>query len=225
MFAYGTKMNTFEWQRSLGYDRHFNHHMAGYRQGRVPWMTPGFYPVQERLIEGGDTRPSAPFLVDIGGNMGHDLVEFHQYHPHAPGKLILQDLPAIIESIQELDPAITPMSYNFHTKQPVKGARAYYIHSCLHDWPDSVCESILSRIYEAMKPGYSRLLINENVMPAKGTYWEKSSVDIVMMTLFSSRERSEADWYHLLERVAGFKIVKIWHGGKGVESLIECERE
>lgn len=74
-----------------------------------------------------------------------------------------------------------------------------------------------------MEPKYSRLLINENVMPAKDVYWETSALDIVMLTLFSSHERTEADWYNLLEKRAGFKIVKIWHGGKGVESVIECE--
>lgn len=119
MYAYGTKMNMFEWQRSLGYGQYFNYHMAGYRQGRIPWMAPGFYPVEERLISGSD--PSAPFLVDIGGSIGHDLEEFHRHYPCAPGKLILQDVPAVIDSITGLNPAIEPMCYDFHTEQPVKG--------------------------------------------------------------------------------------------------------
>lgn len=97
------------------------------------------------------------------------------------------------------------------------------MHSVLHDWPDDVCKNILARITEAMKPGYSKLLINENVIPSTGAYWESSALDMVMLTLFCSKERTEADWYHLLENVAGLKIVKIWAGGKGVESLIECE--
>lgn len=75
-----------------------------------------------------------------------------------------------------------------------------------------------------MKPGYSRLLINENVIPARNAYWETSALDILMMAFFSSRERTERDWHHLLEELAGLKIVKIWSGGVGVESLIEVER-
>ncbi len=97
------------------------------------------------------------------------------------------------------------------------------MHSCLHDWPDNVCTSILGRIKAAMKPGYSKLLINENVIPSTGAYWETSALDMVMLTLFCSSERTESDWYSLLEDQAGLKIVKIWSGGKGVESLIECE--
>jgi hypothetical protein len=98
------------------------------------------------------------------------------------------------------------------------------MHSCLHDWPDSVCNDILARLKEAMKPGYSRLLINENVIPDKGAWWETSALDMVMLTLFCSKERTEADWYNLIEKMAGLKIVKIWSIGKGVESLIEVER-
>lgn len=97
------------------------------------------------------------------------------------------------------------------------------MHSCLHDWPDDVCESILASIHAAMQPRYSKLLIHENVLPVEKVYWEASALDVVMMTLFSSRERTEVDWHNLLEKRAGFKIVKIWHGGKGCESILECE--
>lgn len=97
------------------------------------------------------------------------------------------------------------------------------MHSVLHDWPDNVCKSILARIKEAMKPGYSKLLINENVIPDVGAWWETSALDMVMLTLFCSKERTEADWRNLLETSAGLKIVKIWSAGKGVESLIEVE--
>ncbi|KAF4119523.1 O-methyltransferase [Geosmithia morbida] len=224
MYAYNTELDMFAWQQSLGYGTHFNDHMGGYRQGRLPWMDPKFFPVKERLIDGADTAPDAPFLVDIGGSVGHDLAQFKQYHPSHPGKLILQDLPVVIGQISDLDPTIERMGHDFLAEQPVKGARAYYMHSCLHDWPDDVCQTILERIKEAMKPGYSKLLINENVIPDRDAWWETSALDMVMLTLFCSKERTEADWYHLLEELAGLKIVKIWSGGKGVESLIEVER-
>ncbi|TLS29559.1 hypothetical protein PpBr36_01431 [Pyricularia pennisetigena] len=220
--AYNTKLNFFEYQIELGYGMHFNHHMAGYRQGRLPWMHPSFYPVQERLVAGFDA--STALLVDIGGSIGHDIAEFHRHHPTAPGQLILQDLPVVIDEIEpgSLPASVTPMRYDFLTEQPVKGARAYYMHSVLHDWPDEVAAQILDRIKAAMTPGYSRLLINENVVPDSGAWWETTALDFMMMTLFCAKERTEADWRSLLEG-NGLKIVKIWSGGKGVESLIECE--
>lgn len=84
-----------------------------------------FYPVQERLVAGADQSPDAPFLIDIAGSIGHDLEEFRRHHPNTPGKLILQDLPVVISQIKSLDPAITPMGYDFHTEQPVKGKPAF----------------------------------------------------------------------------------------------------
>ena len=97
------------------------------------------------------------------------------------------------------------------------------MHFCLHDWPDSVCEQILSRIKAAMKPGYSKLLIHEQVMPRQEAYWESTALDMVMLTLFSSEERTETAWHDLIEGNAGLKIVNIWDGGRGLESVIECE--
>ncbi|CAI6039083.1 unnamed protein product [Clonostachys chloroleuca] len=223
MYAFNMDKDMFSWQQSLGYGPHFNNHMGGYRQGRPPWMGPGFYPVKENLINGADTSPDAPFIVDIGGSIGHDLVSFKQHHPDHPGKLVLEDLPVVIGQITDLDSEIERVSYDFHTEQPKKGARAYYMHSVLHDWPDSVCKDILANIKAAMKPGYSKLLINENVIPDTGAWWETSALDMVMLTLFCSKERTQADWYNLLEKMAGLKIVKIWSAGKGVESLIEVE--
>lgn len=97
------------------------------------------------------------------------------------------------------------------------------MHSVLHDWPDDVCERILENVKDAMEPGYSRLLINENVIPDVQAHWEATGLDLMMLALFASRERTAAQWKHLLEDRAGLRIVKIWEVGNGVESLIECE--
>lgn len=97
------------------------------------------------------------------------------------------------------------------------------MHSVLHDWPDDRAEAIVGRIKAAMRPGYSRLLVNENVLPRTRAYWETSALDLVMLSLLSARQRTERDWRGLLEGRCGLRIVKIWNGGRGVESLIECE--
>lgn len=102
------------------------------------------------------------------------------------------------------------------------GARAYYMHSVLHDWADADCRRILSNLAQAMKPGYSKILINENVIPSTNAYWETTSLDIIMMADFASQERTEKQWRELTASV-GLKIVNIWTRRRGVESLIECE--
>ena len=84
-----------------------------------------------------------------------------------------------------------------------------------------MCHSILSNLASAMRPGYSKLLINENVVPSLGAHFETTSLDIIMMSI-ASGERTEKHWTELIES-SGLKIVKIWTVQKGVESLIECE--
>ncbi|KAK8073470.1 S-adenosyl-L-methionine-dependent methyltransferase [Apiospora phragmitis] len=223
MHAHKTDLNYFDLAASRGYLEDFNNHMGGYRQGRLPWMAPEFVPVQEVLIKGADQSPDAVFMVDVGGCLGHDLLEFHRYHPTVPGKLIVQDLPQVVGSIipSEENKALTPMAHNFFEEQPIKGARAYYLHSVLHDWPDDRAEVIVGRIKAAMRPGYSKLLINENVIPRTDAYWETSALDLVMLSQLSAQERTERDWRDLVEGRCGLAIVKIWSGGRGVESLIE----
>lgn len=221
-YACKTDKQFFDYIASLGYGEHFNNHMRGYRLGRKPWVAPGFYPVKERLVDGFVGGDDTPLIVDIGGSVGHDMEQFHEYHPDAPGKLIVQDLQRVIDGIKNINLVVTPMAYDFLTEQPVKGARAYYMHSVLHDWPDHVCEKILARVKDAMKPGYSRLLINENVIPSTGAWWETSALDLTMMAILGATERTEGNWHDLIEK-AGLKIVKIWSGGRGVESLIEVE--
>lgn len=73
------------------------------------------------------------------------------------------------------------------------------MHSVLHDWPDDVCVSILQNVKAAMAPGYSRLLINENVIPDTGAHWEMTALDVMLACLLSSRERTRVDWIRLLE--------------------------
>lgn len=185
-------------------------------------MDAGFFPVRERLVEGADTSDEAAFLVDIGGSLGHDLSEFNRKHPHVPGRLILQDLPSVLSQIPQIDSKIEVMPYDFYTENPIKGARAYYMHSVLHDWPDDVCLKILSRVKEAMKPGYSKLLINENVIPAMGADWQATAEDIMVMITSSSLERTERHWRNLVES-AGMKVCGIWKTENALEHLVECE--
>ncbi|RYP08322.1 hypothetical protein DL764_001968 [Monosporascus ibericus] len=118
----------------------------------------GVFPVKERLIDGFEGDDGAGFLVDIGGSIGHDIQEFLHKYPSPPGRLILQDLPVVIGQIKSLDEKIERMGYDFTTEQPIKGSRAYYMHSVLHDWPDDTCMKILARITERTEQQWRALL-------------------------------------------------------------------
>ena len=73
-----------------------------------------------------------------------------------------------------------------------------------------------------MQPGYSKLLINENVVPDIGAAWSITSMDWLMMALGAVRERTETQWRDLLGQ-AGLTVTGIWMDEQGTESLIEAE--
>ncbi|KAL4931391.1 S-adenosyl-L-methionine-dependent methyltransferase [Aspergillus undulatus] len=224
--GYRTSSHFFEFLKDHpDHAEQFNNHMTAYHQGRPSWMDEGFFPVQS-LTEGLNLGADDVLLVDVGGGVGHDLAEFRRKWPSLPGRVVLQDLPEVIEQAnaqnQAVGKTIETVGHNFFEEQPVKGARAYYMHSVLHDWADADCRRILSNLVPAMKRGHSKILINENVIPSTNAYWETTSLDLIMMADFASQERTEKQWHELVGSV-GLKIVKIWTRRRGVESLIECE--
>ncbi|PGH23934.1 hypothetical protein AJ80_01996 [Polytolypa hystricis UAMH7299] len=73
-----------------------------------------------------------------------------------------------------------------------------------------------------MRPGYSKLLINENVIPDTGADWQVTGLDLMLMDIVASGERKEAAWRELSGE-AGLKMVRIWNCVNAVGSLIECE--
>ncbi|KAF4953351.1 hypothetical protein FSARC_12402 [Fusarium sarcochroum] len=199
----------------------FNGFMTGYARARPRWIE--FYPFNERLgVQKSDDN--APWLVDVGGNVGHELLGLTSGEDGPPGKLVLQDLPAVIEEAKasgNLPETIEAVAHDFFKPQPAeyRGAQAYFMRLILHDWPDAECATILSHLRDAMVKDHSRLLINETVLRDVGAPWQQTSLDWTMMGMLVNRERTESQWHKLLED-AGLKITGVYH--KGPESVIEA---
>ncbi|GKT51134.1 O-methyltransferase af390-400 [Colletotrichum spaethianum] len=165
----------------------------------------------ERLVDG--AHPCRALVVDIGGGRRHDLKKFHLRHPQVPARnLILQDLPDFLKA----------STYDFFTPQPVRGARAYFLHNVLHDWPDPTAVEILRTTAEAMEGGYSKLLIHESLISEKEPLCKVTATDMIMMAELASAERTEGQWCELIAS-AGLRVVKIWRPVQAVESVIETE--
>ena len=203
-FASGYKGTYFDWlEETPDQQEAFNRMMALTRLERgEQWFE--FFPTEERF---GSMDPSAPLLVDVGGGLGHDLTAFHTKFPNLPGKLILQDLPVVINNVK-LDAAIERIAHDFFQPQPVRGAKAYYLRTVLHDWADTQAIEILKNIRDAMSAD-SILLLNENFLPEKDVPQYNAEVDFSMLAIFSSLERTEKQWRALIE-AAGLKVVKVW---------------
>lgn len=95
----------------------------------------------------------------------------------------------------------------------------YFFRAICHDWSDSKCREFLGNTVKAMEKGYSKLLINDFVLPDTNVPLHPALLDIMMMSLCSGVERSEKQWNALLDSV-GLQVVKIWRSG-GVEAMIE----
>jgi len=176
----------------------------------------------------GDMEPSAEdvLIVDVGGSSGHDLVGFRSAHPDMPGRLILQDLSHAIEASnrEELGShSIEAIAHDFFIPEPIAGAKVYYLKMVLHDWPDKQCKEILANIKTAMRPGYSRILLNEIIIPDANARWYETGVDMIMLTCHSAHERREKAWRSLIEDVGGLQVNKIWEVAGAIEKVIEIE--
>lgn len=73
-----------------------------------------------------------------------------------------------------------------------------------------------------MEPGYSKILINENIVLEVGASWKVTSLDWNMMAMAASAERTETQWRELLSSV-GLQVTGIWMKDPDCESLIEVD--
>ena len=90
-----------------------------------------------------------------------------------------------------------------------------------HDWPLDDCKRILQNLKPAMRPGYSKLLIVDLIIPETGSTLQHGHLDMTMMTI-GAEEKTEAQFRELL-RGEGFEIRKIWRTPNGVDCVLEVE--
>lgn len=171
-------------------------------QAQVDWFS--VFPLAAELEP--ETFSGTHALVDVGGGFGHQCTALAAAFPALRGKLTLQELPQTLQMVPPLD-GIEAVAYDFFTPQPVTGARFYYLRNIIHDWQDDKAIAILSQARKALGPE-SQVLIDDIVLPNAGVHWQAASVDLIMMSSFSSRERTIDEWHALLD-AAGLRILKV----------------
>ncbi|KAL8992755.1 MAG: hypothetical protein Q9169_006862 [Polycauliona sp. 2 TL-2023] len=219
--AFNTKEHSWDYMaRDPELLRNFGLYMASQTAGRLNFLD--FFPAQEQVINGYESQLNGGnvIFVDIGGAQGTEALEFHHRFPSHPGRLILQDRADVVED-GTLRDSLEIQGHNFFQPQPVRGARVYYFRRIFHDWNDIQCLKILQQTAEAMAPGYSKIIINDIVLPQRGASPYATKMDMLMMSALSGLERTEQMWRDLLHK-AGLQIVKIWTAEGAVESIIEA---
>ncbi|TGO39875.1 hypothetical protein BHYA_0046g00290 [Botrytis hyacinthi] len=174
-------------------------------------------------------------VVDVGGAQGHVSIEPAQTYPNL--KVVPQDLPDVVEGIEKTLPnnikdRIETIAHDFFSDQIVQ-ADAYLFSQIFHDWPEAHCIKILRALIPQLKPGarvicYNHLLPEPGTIPlleeqaarSNGSTW---GVDMIMLSLFNSRERDADDWVTLFQAAdPRFGKPKAWIPERSNLGIIEA---
>ena len=93
------------------------------------------------------------------------------------------------------------------TQQVHSGAYTYLFLHTLQRWSDDTCQLVLKKTASALTPGFSRVVIVNQVLPNTNATTLDAFTDLVMMTC-GAMVRTEKQWRNLLEGV-GLDIVSI----------------
>ncbi|KAI5460865.1 O-methyltransferase [Mariannaea sp. PMI_226] len=163
----------------------------------------------QHLVRGYDwAQYAGQTIVDVGGSTGHISISLAKLFPDL--RFVVQDLAVPISNGQaslpaELQDRVSFQVHDFFSPQPVEGAEVYFLRQVLHDWGDSYCAKIIRSLIPALKNG-ARVIINDFLLSNVGALSgleEKSSrtMDMQMMTMLNSKERTVQDWQKLFTDV------------------------
>ncbi|KAF3443882.1 hypothetical protein FNV43_RR13572 [Rhamnella rubrinervis] len=157
-------------------------------------------------------------LVDVGGGTGRTLFEIVKSHPHIRG--INFDLPHVIATAPNHE-RVTHIGGDMF--QAIPTGDAILMKSMLCAYNDETNVQILKKCRKAIPENIGKLIIVDVVIEEENNNIFKESkimLDLVMMTFFSGKQRTEAEWKKLLKE-GGFpryNIIKI----PAVEWIIEA---
>ncbi|CAI7593390.1 unnamed protein product [Penicillium manginii] len=138
--------------------------------------------------------------------------------------MILEDLPTVIDEVggaQNLLAAkVNTQVFDFFNEvQPVQ---AYYFKNVLHDWSDERATAIFNNLKPAMKPGFSKIIMEEFILPDQNASSLPCTTDMTVMVFCSGLERTRQRWENLLA-ANGLRAIKYWtRQGEGL-GIIEAE--
>ena len=127
-FAHKTDLNMYEWLQAhpeqMKIFNDFQTANAQLNEGSVQRILESLLVSGDNL--GTNARQSEQdndkvLFVDVGGGRGEALRMFRRNHPKLRGRVIIEDLPKVIEG-QEVEEGVEAIAHDFFTPQPVQGA-------------------------------------------------------------------------------------------------------
>lgn len=144
-------------------------------------------------------------IVDVGGGRGLLLATLLRGMPSLKG--ILLDLPSVVEGAQvmfetnDLHDRCQIIGGNFLSAVP-SGGDVYILKRILMDHPDEQARTILTNIRDVMAADSRVLVVDPDIRSLYGNL-----VDILMLVVFGSRLRTEAELRDLFAST-GFKLTR-----------------
>ncbi|KAL9038992.1 MAG: hypothetical protein Q9214_005058 [Letrouitia sp. 1 TL-2023] len=156
-------------------------------------------------------------IVDVGGATGSISIELAQSFPGLG--FVVQDLPGTVPKSSENVPKdisgrIRFAAHDCFESQP-QTADVFLFRMIFHNWSDEHAVKILKATVPGLKRG-SRVVINDYLVPEPKTVpllKERTirEMDMIMLTLFNSRDREMGDWIKLFrEADERYQDVKAW---------------
>ncbi|KAF7950188.1 hypothetical protein EAE96_007479 [Botrytis aclada] len=190
--AYGFKEGATIWQilETTGHMPIIGLWMQSFNDGHKNFLD--IYPAMDRLAAGASTDSEVVMMVDVGGGQGHQAIAMKKKFPNLSGRYIVIDLAHGLPVSRDDSIGVEFLVHDFMTEMPVKDARIYYLRYISHDWPQAVLIQILNNIRRAMKPGYSKVVINDWIIPAEGASKFMTAQDFNMMAIGGGMERTQS---------------------------------
>lgn len=127
-FAHQTELNMYEWLQEhpeqMEIFNEFQSANAQLNEGSVQRILQSLllpadddFGTDSEMSGQGDDRV---LFVDVGGGRGESLRTFRRNHPELRGRIILEDLPKVVEG-QEVVEGVEAIAHDFFTEQPIKG--------------------------------------------------------------------------------------------------------
>ena len=123
-YAFNTRLDTYHYlQTKPEVAKNFNTFMQGHFAGkRLDWLE--WFPLQTATLSGFSEKQSPYVFVDVGGGRGHEAHAVKTKFPTAPGIVVLEDLPEVIEDGSSIHPDIKKVKQNFFEENQIRGTTA-----------------------------------------------------------------------------------------------------
>ncbi|KAH7256096.1 S-adenosyl-L-methionine-dependent methyltransferase [Fusarium tricinctum] len=164
-------------------------------------------------------------VVDIGGGSGHVSIILAQTFPQLSFQVQDQneDMLAVGQNLltDDVRGRVSFTKASFFEPQTYKGAAAYMIRQCTHNWADKDVVTMFKSVVPGLEssPPETPLLINDIILPEPGTVsriWEREmrQADMVMLVSYGAKQRTRAEFESLLKEAdTRYEIRKVHDSG------------